>query len=113
MQTSNLWLLLFAAGLYQTPAAQPEAASASASAGVSAAGNSFAPQFSWDGLYLIFSSQAKNLTTNSDLSQHLNIFRKDLAAGSVDLISVNPDGTKGSVGNSAFYSVSSNGQLVA
>ena|SRR2546430_5024173 len=113
MRRSDLCWLVFAFAIGHASAAQPGAVSVSGSPGVSAAGSSFAPQLSRDGRSVVFTCHGKNLTKNSDLSPHLNVFRKDLTSGAIELISTSADGSSGSRGNSAFYSVSSNGQFVA
>jgi len=105
--------LFLALSVDHIAAAEPKAVSTAPITSVSASGNSFAPLFSKDGHYLVFSSQAKNLTTNADLSLNLNLFRKDLISGSIDLISSGIDHTSGGNDDSAFYSISSNGQFVA
>jgi Tol biopolymer transport system component len=78
-----------------------------------AAGSSFAPQLSADGRYVVFTSFAKNLTTNHFSGLALNIFRRDLIAGETVLVSV--DATRSTDGNdnSAFYSISRDGRFVA
>src|SRR5438105_14793213 len=100
MRRFNLLSLVFSLAIAHSSAAQPDAVSVPTSAGASAAGSSFAPQFSRDGRYLIFSSHAKNLTTNSDPSPNLNVFRTDLTTGAIDLISVSSDGSRRSAGDS-------------
>src|SRR5258707_11238356 len=91
----NLIALFVAFTVGRMAAAEPEAVSTAPITSASASGNSFAPFFSKDGHYLVFSSQAKNLIINSDLSLNLNIFRKDLVSGSIDLISSGIDHTSG------------------
>src|SRR2546423_294926 len=87
--------------------------SAPPQASITAAGNSFSPQFSADGRYLFFASHAKNLTTNQSSSLNLNIFRKSLLTGAIDLISADSTDAYSGDNDSVSFSVSSNAQFVA
>src|SRR6266850_2101705 len=93
-------------------APQPEAVSISNGSGVTADG-SFGPHFSADGRFLLFASDAKNLTTNTDVSLNINLFSYNVLSGETALISAALNNAGRGNGNSAFYSLSSNGQLVA
>src|SRR4051812_18052512 len=79
-----------------TPISTPVQASASA------AGSSFAPQFSADGQHLIFISHANNLVTNDDFAPYLDVFVRDLGASNTVLVSVNTNGIGG--GNADAHS---------
>src|SRR2546421_3652811 len=72
---------------------------------ITAAGNSFGPQFSADGRYVFFASHAKNLATNALLSLSLNIYRYDTVTGETILVSTSSDGAHGGDGDSTCYSV--------
>jgi Tol biopolymer transport system component len=80
---------------------------------VSAEGGSFAPVFSSDGRYLAFVSQANNLVTNDNTGLSLDVFVRDLAAGTTRLVSVNSTGRGGGSGDSGYSVISSNGQFIA
>src|SRR5258705_1377063 len=80
---------------------------------VSGAGGSFAPLFSADGRFVVFTSQANNLVTNDDLAPHLDVFARDLLTSHTTLVSVNSTGIGGGNDNSVSPSNSSNGQFVA
>ncbi len=94
-------------------AASPAFVAAPVQTSVSAAGASFAPQFSADGQRLIFISHANNLVTNDDLAPWLDLFVRDLAASNTVLVSVNTSGTGGGNADANDPSVSSNGQFIA
>jgi len=78
-----------------------------------AAGNSFTPEVSFDGRYVFFVGSAKNLTSNGFSGFALNIFRRDLVISQTVLVSVDQAGARGGDGDSASFSISSNGVLVA
>src|SRR5258706_485488 len=92
---------------------QPGVLSVPGRPGVTAAGNSFFSQFSADGRFIVFASHAKNLTTNRFLSFGLNVFRHELGTGQTLLVSASSDAATSGDNDSAFYSISSNGQFVA
>jgi Tol biopolymer transport system component len=77
-----------------------------------AAGGSYAPQFSPDSQHLVFLSTANNLVTNDNVEPFLDVFLQDLATETSTLISVNRAGLGGGNGHSAAPSLSSNGQWV-
>jgi len=74
-------------------------------------GNSMAPQFSNDGRFLVFTSEASNLVTNDHNGEKLDVFVKELASGKITLVSATPNGESG---HDSSYSptISSNGQFV-
>ncbi|MBN2506798.1 MAG: PD40 domain-containing protein [Verrucomicrobia bacterium] len=79
----------------------------------SAAGNSLSPQFSGDGRFLVFVSDAPNLVTNDDLEPHLDVFVYDGDTRQTQLVSVNTNGLGGGNATAHHPSISSNGQFVA
>ena len=105
--------LLLAAFAVRTFAAAPAVVSSGAQASVSAAGNSFNPTFSADGLHLVFVSHANNLVTNDDLNPWLDVFVRDLVSSNTVLVSVGAGGLGGANADANFPSVSSNGQFIA
>jgi Tol biopolymer transport system component len=76
-------------------------------------GNSTVPSLSGDGRYVLFLSEARNLTTNDDHTPYLNVYLHDLASTNVALISVNASGIGGGDDNASAPTISSNGQWVA
>ena len=86
---------------------------APSTASLPADGGSFAPAFGGDGRYLVFVSQANDLVTNDDTSTFLDVFMRDLVAGTTQLVSVNSSGQGGGNGNSGYPLISSNGQFIA
>ncbi|WP_445501841.1 hypothetical protein [Microvirga sp. G4-2] len=82
----------------------------SAGDGTQSNGDSFDAQFSADGRYVVFRSDASNLVAG-DTNGSYDIFRKDLVTGAVERVSVAADGTQAS---SASYtpSVSADGRYV-
>lgn len=89
------------------------AVSAVARASRSGGGDSFAPVFSADGRFVVFLSCANNLVTNDGTASHLDVFRHELSSGQTVLVSVDASGRGGGNDNSAYASISSNGQFVA
>ncbi len=81
--------------------------------GVSPDGGSFAPIISGNGQYVVFASHANNLVTNDDNADFLDIFLRNLSAGTTRLVSVNSTGLGGGNGNSSYPAISSNGQFIA
>src|SRR5207249_3158739 len=75
-------------------------------------GNSFAPLFSRDGRFLVFTSEASNLVTNDHNGAKLDVFRKDLSSGQVILVSVTREGKSGN-GDSYAPAISADGRFVA
>src|SRR4030095_13743227 len=75
-------------------------------------GNSLAPIFSRDGRFLVFTSEASNLVTNSHHGAKIDVFVKKIATGKLMLVSATPNGESGN-GNSYAPTVSGNGQFVA
>src|SRR4051812_36334645 len=81
--------------------------------GLSGGGGSYAPQFSADGQWVVFTSRARNLVTNDNSNDRLNVYVYDLNSASTRLVSVNTSGTGGGNGNSFNPAISSNGQFIA
>ncbi len=114
MKTSRIVALLLLALSFGTHATTPpKVISETAQSSVTGYGDSFAPTFSPDGRFVVFVSQAKNLTTNGASSPWLDVFLHDLETGRTELVSVNTNGVGGGNGNSFHPSVSSNGLFVA
>jgi Tol biopolymer transport system component len=112
MNTSRILALLLitlasGARAATLPASRPAQNSASA------AGASFAPQFSAGGQHLVFISHANNLVTNDNLAPWLDVFVRDLSASNTVLASVNTSGIGGGNADAHSPSISSNGQFVA
>lgn len=105
---TSIALFIAAAQLVRAAVALPTSQS-----GVSAAGNSFNPQFSADGQHLVFVSHANNLVTNDDLGLWLDVFVRDLVNSNTVLVSVSTNGVGGANWDANYPSVSSNGQFVA
>jgi Tol biopolymer transport system component len=80
---------------------------------LTAAGASFAPQWSADGQSVLFLSLAANLVTNSHQNSSLNLFVRQLGTAQTILISANRAGTGGGNDHSTHPSISSNGLVVA
>lgn len=83
-----------------------------AAPGRSGGGGSFNPAFSADGRSILFVSQARNLVTNDRPSPHLNVYVRDLTAGTTALASASASGVGGAEDSANYPSISSNGQLV-
>jgi len=81
--------------------------------------NSFsgAPQVSGDGRFVVFQSQASNLTTNRvgehPLGYYVNVYVRDLATGRIQLVSVIKSGNGGGDGHSNYGTISHDGRYVA
>ena len=80
---------------------------------ISASAPSYLPTLSANGRYIVFVSNAKNLTTNENLAPYLDVFRYDLLTGDTILISRAANGAGGANASSASPSVSSDGQSIA
>ncbi len=76
-------------------------------------GDSYAPTISADGRFVAFESDAQNLTSGDFSSDEFNIFRRDLFAGTTELVSRNRTSAGG--GNNGSYTamISSDGSGVA
>ena len=74
-------------------------------------GGSFAPVISGNGQFVVFASYADNLVTNNGTGS-LDIFVRDLNAGTTRLASATSSGSGGN-GSSSYPVISSNGQFVA
>jgi Tol biopolymer transport system component len=96
-----------------TLAAPMERASFITNSSTTAAGNSFAPQFSADGRWLVFLSQANNLVTNDQTGLGLDVFARDLVGSNTVLVSVSSNDVGGANADAVQPSVSSNGQVIA
>lgn len=109
------WLVLVPALAVGAPRYVPSAVSTRAAAGLSlsASGNSSLPQFSADGCFLVFVSDAPNLVTNDDGAAHLDVFAHELATGRNVLVSVNTNGVGGGNESANYPSVSADGHVIA
>src|SRR3989442_6346306 len=94
-------------------AAPLSAASTTTSSGASGGSGSYAPTFSADGRFLVFTSRANNLVTNDSNAIWLDVFVRHLVSGTTSLVSVNRSGIGGGDGNSFNPVISSNGQFIA
>lgn len=80
---------------------------------LTANGESTFPLLSADGRWLAFMSGANNLVTNASTDGALDIFIRDLRAGSTALISVNRSSNSGGNGHSLLGGLSDDGRFVA
>jgi len=110
---STLAALVMASWFNSATAAVPNVVSVPTQPSASAAGGSFAPQFSADGLHLVFLSHANNLVTNDDTKPWLDLFVRDLASSNTVLVSVATNQFGGANADVLAFSISSNGQFVA
>jgi hypothetical protein len=74
--------------------------------------DSIAPVITPDGRYVVFSSEANDLTPGGNSRFALNVYLRDRTAGTTTLISANMNGMGGGNDNSMNPQVSSNGQFV-
>jgi Tol biopolymer transport system component len=79
----------------------------------SGGGNSFAPDFSADGRYVVFVSQANNLAANDDYAPYLDVFRHDLFSEQTLLVSVNASGHGAGNADANCPVISADGRWVA
>lgn len=79
---------------------------------VTAMGDSTSPVFSADGRFLVFESTAGNLVTNDLNHGLLDVFVRDVAGGTIHLVSINSAGVSGN-GRSYAPSMSADGMVVA
>lgn len=80
---------------------------------IAGSAGSYAPTFSADGRFVVFLSHASNLVTNDSLSPYLDVFLHDLTTSNTVLVSVSSTGVGGASADTAYPSISSNGQFVA
>jgi Tol biopolymer transport system component len=81
------------------------------SSGVVGNANSFSPAISGDGRFVVFTSFASNLVAN-DNNGETDVFLRDLASGTTELVSVDSAGNQGD-GGCLYSSVSFDGQFIA
>ncbi|MBA2318697.1 MAG: cell wall-binding repeat-containing protein [Euzebyales bacterium] len=74
--------------------------------------HSFSPVISGDGGTVVFASMADDLTPNIDANGAIDLFARDLDAGTTRLVSVRPPGVSAN-GPSSFAAVSADGRTVA
>jgi hypothetical protein len=74
-------------------------------------GSSSGGSFSADGRYIVFQSQASDLVT-SDSNNNLDVFMRDLQAGTTTLVSINSTGTNSGNLFSQLPVISANGRYV-
>jgi Tol biopolymer transport system component len=77
-----------------------------------AGGQSGSARMTPDGRYVVFVSDAGNLTPHRH-SQVTDVFLRDRATGTIQLISLSADGASGGNGDSDAPSISTNGQWIA
>ncbi len=84
-----------------------------------AGGDSLGPIISRDGRYVLFSSSADNLTTNTNgfafapaYSAVMNVYLYDRTNGTTALVSINTNGNGGGNADSLAVAISANGQYV-
>lgn len=80
--------------------------------GRSGEGN-LAPQISANGRFIVYGSQASDLTANDDNGSQSDVFRYDRVTGSTELVSVDLNGASTTNASSFNASVSADGQRVA
>jgi len=107
----SLWCLLLAA--FAVSANGASIVSSTSRVSNTAGGNSTVPSLSGGGRYVLFLSEARNLTTNDDHAPYLNVYLHELSSTNVALISINVSGFGGGDDNAGAPTISSNGQWVA
>ena len=85
--------------------------STTSNGGPPADGDSYAPEVSADGRFVVFESHARNLTPN-DTNQNADVFLRDVHTGMTSLVSVNADGTGPANGWSGEPSITPDGRYV-
>lgn len=111
MKTRLLLLTLFGvAGI--ACGASVELGSLATRAGISSSAGSFAPALSADGRFVVFVSQARNLVTNDNRASLLQVYRRDLASGITELVSVSTNDTVGANEGAYAPAVSADGRFV-
>lgn len=81
--------------------------------GTAGNGTSFIQDISGDGNLVVFVSSATNLIADDVVDSEPNVYVRDLAAGSTELVSVGTDGTRADVGFFDVPSISADGNFVA
>lgn len=81
--------------------------------GVAGGAGSYAPVFSADGRFLVFTSRANNLVTNDSNEIWSDVFVRDLVNNTTTLVSRSTNSFGGGNGNSINPVISSNGQFIA
>lgn len=115
MRSLPLTVLLWALALRVMgagPTQLPSLASPPSPPSRSASGASSSPKVSGDGQTVVFASKANNLAPGDTNGAVSDIFARDLAANTTELLSVTPQGVSGN-GPSFSPVVSSNGRFVA
>jgi hypothetical protein len=74
-------------------------------------GNSYRPDISTDGRYVVFESVATNMGVSNDTNNRLDIFLRDRQMSTTEMVSLNSDGIQGN-GGSWFSSLTSDGRYV-
>ncbi len=113
MKTISFVFFSLAITLAAAPPSRLELASAVQQPSASAGGNSTQPAFSADGRFIVFLSQADNLTTNDDHGLFTDVFVRNVASGQKLLVSVDRSGFGGGNENSHSPSLSADGRFVA
>ncbi len=109
---ARLWLVFaFVAVAHPEVGWSAELVPTSATPSLSASGGSYDPQFTADGHWIVFLSDAANLVTNSVPGGYPNVFVQEKTTSRVSLVSATPL-ARGGNGSSTSPSVSSNGQFV-
>ena len=93
--------------------ASVELGSRATRAGISGSAGSFAPVLSADGRFVVFVSQARNLVATDNRAPLLQVYRRALASGVTELVSVSTNGTGGANEGAYAPAVSSDGRFVA
>ncbi|WP_405869167.1 hypothetical protein [Streptomyces sp. NBC_00005] len=73
--------------------------------------NAYGPQFSADGRFAVFSAYASNLVPG-DTNGNSDVFVRDLRKGTVERVSVGPDGAQAVGGESNAQAISADGRYV-
>ena len=111
--------VFLASGIFSVSAQPVQLANSqnTALASASASGDSYNPAISPDGRYVLFSSSANNLVTDTNgtaflalVPARLNVFLRDRTNGTTTLVSVNQNGTGGGNADSFAIGISTNGQ---
>ncbi len=99
-----LFVVAFGAALVNTHAVTLKPVSVANGSTIPAAGNSFLPRISSNGSHVVFISHARNLVTNDDQREWLDVFTRDIGTSNTVMVSVNTNGVGGGNGNSGWAS---------
>ncbi|HEX8179884.1 MAG TPA: Calx-beta domain-containing protein [Pyrinomonadaceae bacterium] len=102
-----------AAALLATDGARTQLVSVNAAGTNSGNNQSRLPEISADGRYVVFQSNATDLTPTPDLNNFVDVFVRDMQTGVTTLVSVNQAGTASGTGGAFNPSISADGRYIA